>query len=264
MPHRLGDKLLVTEHDSGLLFSPDLTVQVMATAPESGLVPFTTTIGSHAFTLGKDYVPFGDGSTPLKQPWEFDADANAWVKVPIPAWVGCATRCNWSGVHESGDLYLEATVGRQIVKLLPDQSVGAYDVDTRQWRQLDTPSFTLSTPSTTLLGDHFLVVAADMPNGPPQPIGTVGVLDVTTGHWATTVLPIDMPNANWFTEMYSDGAIAFLRLNVIDTGSGAVQPPVFAFDLATNAWRTATAAETAAWPPPEALPDPVAVRSLLG
>ena len=257
-PVPLGDSLLVFSESAfnqngmavpaeqhGVLVSPTLELTPMASPPEGLFLDFTSTIGSHALVLGRDTA--GGGEFPLLQPWDFDAATNTWTAVPIPTWMDCADPCTWNSPHEYRDRFLEAATGRGIVKWLPDGSIGLYEPNSRTWRQLDTPPFTPTTPVTALLDGDLLVVANQDP-GPPladRPFGTVGVLDVAAGQWATTDLlePAMLPTIIGGWEAREDGHVAVLGL--VDQTSQL--QPRFAYDTTTREWRTATADDITFW-----------------
>lgn len=240
-----GDGILVPNDQRGVLVSSTLELTPMATPPDGLFLGFSSTIGSHALVLGNDTG--GGGLLPVIQPWDFDAATNTWTAVPIPTWMNCSDPCTWNTPHENGDRFLEAATGQGIVKRLPDDSIGLYEPNSRQWRQLDTPPFTPTTPVTALLDGDLLVVANEDP-GPPsadRPFGTVGVLDVITGHWATTDLlePAMLPTIIGGWEERDDGHVAVLGL--VDQ-TRHLQPR-FAYEAATREWRTATADDIALW-----------------
>lgn len=240
-----GDGIYLPTDQQGVLVSPSLELTPMAPPPDGLFIDFTSIIGSHALVLGNDTG--GGDSLPLLQPWDFDAASNSWTPVPTPAWLACNDPCTWNSPHEYGDPFLEAVTGQGVVKLLPDGSVGLYQPDSHQWRQLDTPAFTPTTPETVLLDGDLLVVANQDPAPPvaDRPFGTVGVLDVTTGHWETaalidsTVLPAII--GGW--DAVGDGATAVLGL--ADQVDGL--QPRFAYDVGTRTWRTATVDDIAVW-----------------
>ncbi len=239
------DGILVPAEQHGVLVSAALELTPMASPPDGLFMDFTSTLDSHALVLGNDTG--GGGLLPVLQPWDFDASTNLWTAVPIPPWMKCSAACTWNTPHENGDRFLEAATGQGVVKRIPDGTVGLYDPDSHRWRQLDTPPFTPTTPVTALLDGDLLIVANQDP-GPPtaeSPFGTVGVLDVNSGQWATTDLlePAMLPTIIGGWEARDDGHVAVLGL--VDQTSRL--QPRFAYDASTREWRTATTDDVSLW-----------------
>lgn len=230
----------VPDGQHGVLVSPTLELTPMAPPPDGLYVQFTSIVGSHGLILGVDAV--ADERYHLEQPWEFDALANEWTPVPHPEWLVCAPTCVWRSAHEGGDASMETATEAGVVILLPDRSLGLYDPTTRQWRRLESPPFTPTTPATAVLDDGLVVAANQRANFGGQPFGSVGVLDLADGTWA--VFDSMAPDAvQW--EARTDGSVALLKSSGPESSfSGS---PDFVFEPTTRSWRPITEADTALW-----------------
>jgi hypothetical protein len=250
-----GDGVSVPTEQRGVLVSSDLVVTPIAQPPPRIPMSWTTVSGTHALLMGKD---IGNGvDEPLREPWAYDTETDTWTAVPQPEWLRCPDEfgCTWDAPHEYADDILEAATPRGVVKLIPDGTVGLFDLDTWTWRQLDTTPFRPSSTQPVVLNDDLVAVFPGRgygvptefgPVGVPDKFGTVGVLDLRTGTWTTTVLDIaDAADTSYFWDIRIGDDVVLV--GILDKAQEGERQPRFALDRTTGQWRTPTDTDAQLW-----------------
>jgi hypothetical protein len=236
------------DQQTGAVLSPDLHVTAVAQPPEDVIMYWNLVSGTKGLLIGQDTS--ATNQTPVRQPWTYDVVTNRWTAVPNPSWVDCGPandQCEWSIPHELGDEYLAAATSQGVVASVPGGSIGLLDVDAGTWRRLDDAPISLgSAPAVTVENDHggtSLVVFVQPGFGPPDTLGAVTTLDITTGSWTTKELDIS-PSAPRWDIRTTDGVVL---IGTADERDNRLVSPLYAVDRATGTWRDVTPSDEAAW-----------------
>jgi hypothetical protein len=240
----------------GVVVRADLSVTPMALAPDGVALFFTSAAGGKALQL---YAPtMGSLGTDLSydQPWQYDPTTNEWSTIPIPNWTNCggAIGCSWSTGYDIGSIELEVPVGRGVVALVPDGTIGYYDPAERSWTRLDDAPFELAMPTVAVLGEQVgeQVVVAPWRTFDGD-FTTIGVLDVASGEWTTQqiVIPADI-EARMSTEWVDvswDLRTAGSRVMAVPGPSSrqSDEDPIAVYDAQLRTWSAPTLDDVVAW-----------------
>lgn len=248
-----GDYTYVPAPDRrGVIVHPDLSITPIADAPDG--IPMTWNVAAGGAALQMYGPNLGSIGTPVwDQPWSYLPATNEWSEIALPDWFDCAdlseVECQWIGGYDIGSIGLLAATDRGVVAWIPDGTVGLYDPTTNAWRRMDDAPFELAMPAVEVVGDQ--VIVAPWRSSDAE-FGQIGVLDVATATWESTMIEIPAAieqrfdewfDVRWELRPYGSRVMAAPRgaLDEVDT------EPVAVYDASTRRWETPTEVDTVAW-----------------